>query len=633
MRLVYRLEVADLLATRTYLISRWQARRKRAILQFLLYLLCGLAVGWGLGKLYHPRATQNHAMTAVWLLFVFSWIATLLWRRHAAAVTAWLGKYAGEYELVSSPEGLSLKAGEYRLFFAWRHVLALEETSQHWLIYVGRMAAITVPKFAPVDSLLDDIRSQWTACSGMPGVALPTQPPQWSFVAWLVRVGNNLRAGIRLACWRPVNPQGFTIGVGMLVGLVLLELGISLLFDYQNTLPKPRFNIFGVTDYAAKLLLFLFSGVVMAAWVAQKSTAGRLLVMMMSGTLIVDLVYLISYAAFLHTPPVFSDWVFSGLYYAAILWIVVIAYRTVRSMYGLPMPSAWMVASGFVYFGMLLPNHFLPHQTLFYPDDDQSFYSKTADLDIENIYYQQPRLVGEALSHLSAETKGRPDLYFVGFAGQADEKVFAHEVNYVRQLFDSRFGTIGHSLAMVNSLETVNTLPLANTHNLEQVLLGLGERMDKEQDVLFLFLTSHGSRDFKLSVSFWPLGMQDLPAARLRELLDESGIRNRVVVVSACYSGGFLDALKDEHTLVMTAASRDRTSFGCGAEEDFTYFGDAYFVKSLSKEDSFITAFDEARRLIGMREKQEGKLPSQPQIYIGSAIREKLQALEPAKAM
>lgn len=633
MRLVYRLEVADLLAARTHLLVAWQSRRKRAILQFLLYVLVGLAIGFGLGGLHHLRATTNHALTAVWLLLVVSWIATLVWRRRNAAVTAWLAQYAGEYELVSSPEGLSLKAGEYRQFFAWRHVLALEEASHYWLIYVGRRAAVTIPKSVPAKPLIEDIRHQWTACSPLPGAILPDQPPLQSFGAWLRRVGGNVKAGICLACGRPVEPYRFTVGVGMLLSLVFLEFGISLLFDYQNSLPEPRFNIYGVTDYATKLLLFMLSGFVVAACVLQKSTAARLLVVMMSGTLFVNIVYLIIYAGFAHTPPVFPNWVFSSLYYGAITWVVVIAYRAVRYMYRLPLPFAWMVASGFIYLGVLLPSQYLPHQDLFYPDEEPGFYAKTANLDIENIYYQQPRLVGDALSRLSKETKGQTDLFFVGFAGQADEKVFAHEVNYVQQLFDSRFGTDGHSLAMVNSLDTLSTLPLANTHNLEQVLLGLGERMNKEEDVLFLFLTSHGSRDFKLSVSFWPLGMQDLPAAKLRELLDQSGIRNRVIVVSACYSGGFVDALKDENTLVMTAASRDRTSFGCGADRDFTYFGDAYFVKSLSKGNSFIAAFDEARELIGAREKQEGKMPSQPQIYVGSAIREKLQALESAKAM
>ena len=89
--------------------------------------------------------------------------------------------------------------------------------------------------------------------------------------------------------------------------------------------------------------------------------------------------------------------------------------------------------------------------------------------------------------------------------------------------------------------------------------------------------------------------------------MDRSGIRNRVIVISACYSGGFLDVLKDEYSLIMTAARRDRQSFGCGDTSVFTYFGEAYFVQALTREYSFIKAFYAAKRSIEQREAHENK--------------------------
>jgi Peptidase C13 family len=99
-------------------------------------------------------------------------------------------------------------------------------------------------------------------------------------------------------------------------------------------------------------------------------------------------------------------------------------------------------------------------------------------------------------------------------------------------------------------------------------------------------------------------------------------------VVSACYSGGFVEALKSETTLVMTAADAYHTSFGCGSESDFTYFGKAYFDQALRKHSSFTAAFHEARHIIETRERSEGKTPSNPQMFIGAAMQEKLQAFE-----
>ena len=81
-------------------------------------------------------------------------------------------------------------------------------------------------------------------------------------------------------------------------------------------------------------------------------------------------------------------------------------------------------------------------------------------------------------------------------------------------------------------------------------------------------------------------------------MLDDAGIRNRVIVVSSCYSGTFVDALRDDDTLVMTASAKDRNSFGCSNEADFTYFGKAYF--------------DEALRVDAIRSSRRSTTPCRP---------------------
>jgi hypothetical protein len=151
--------------------------------------------------------------------------------------------------------------------------------------------------------------------------------------------------------------------------------------------------------------------------------------------------------------------------------------------------------------------------------------------------------------------------------------------------------------------------------------------MDEGEDILFLFLTAHGSPDHTLDVSLAPYQLEQLTPVRLRQLLDESGIRFRVIVVSACYSGGFVRTLASPDTMVITASGADRASFGCRDGRQWTDFGRAYFKEALPATGSFEGALQRARELIAQREAAAKLTPSEPQISVGDAIRERLQAL------
>lgn len=251
----------------------------------------------------------------------------------------------------------------------------------------------------------------------------------------------------------------------------------------------------------------------------------------------------------------------------------------------------------------------------------------SGDVNVEKVYYKQFRLIGQATRALADQRPGIPDLYFVGFAGDASQDVFLREMNSVRDLFDSRFDTRGRSLALINNAATVDTVPLANSHNLLAALDQVAARMDREEDVLFLFLTTHGKPGI-LAVNFDPLQLNNLTAPDLRSLLDRAEIKWRVIVVSACYSGSFIDVLKTENTLIVTAARKDRVSFGCSHENDFTYFGRAYFDQALRKTYSFIDAFGDARKIVNTWEVDEELKPSLPQIFVGKNIEPKLAEIE-----
>jgi hypothetical protein len=110
-------------------------------------------------------------------------------------------------------------------------------------------------------------------------------------------------------------------------------------------------------------------------------------------------------------------------------------------------------------------------------------------------------------------------------------------------------------------------------------------------------------------------------------MLDRSGIKNRVIVISACHSGSFIPALAGPTSLVIAAARADRTSFGCEDRREWTYFGDAFFNRALREERSFERAFDRARLTIRTWERKERLVRSLPQIAGGEALRPRLDAL------
>ena len=229
-------------------------------------------------------------------------------------------------------------------------------------------------------------------------------------------------------------------------------------------------------------------------------------------------------------------------------------------------------------------------------------------LDLANseaALYNQRALLDKALSAIEARDAGKINLYMLSVAGEGTQEVFRREVDFVTDLFGRQFGIKGRALALVNSRNTVATHPMATATSIREALQGIARRMDRQKDILFLFITSHGSKEHEISLGQEKIKLRGLPAQDLGQMLKETGITWKVILISACYSGGFIDALKDDHTLIMTAARRDRTSFGCADENDFTYFGRAFFKESLPASTSFQDAFQRAEKLVREWERKD----------------------------
>lgn len=231
-------------------------------------------------------------------------------------------------------------------------------------------------------------------------------------------------------------------------------------------------------------------------------------------------------------------------------------------------------------------------------------------------------LLDRDIAALAPQRPGHRDLYVLAVAGDGTEQVFRNEVLHLENLATRRLDAAGRVLVLANhppdSLQ--RPLPLADPGNLRRALAGLGDTMNPDEDLLLLYLTSHGTEDHRFLLRRPERADRLLTPRELRESLDAAGIRHRVVVISACYSGGFARALESPDTLLLMAARRDRPSFGCGNDSVATYFGRAWLVDGLNATLDFVEAFAQAIRAIEKREVADGLLPSRPQLRQGERI-------------
>ena len=251
----------------------------------------------------------------------------------------------------------------------------------------------------------------------------------------------------------------------------------------------------------------------------------------------------------------------------------------------------------------------------------------TQKLNVEKVLYNQNQLLKQSLDNILPTDKDKINLYFVGLGGYGKQDVFYKEVTTIQQMFDASLDTAGRSTLLINNPETVDTYPLATATGLDRILQGVSNKMDVENDILFLYLSSHGSKDFKISLKQKGLDLPSLPAKQLAKIVDDLSIKWKVIVISACYSGGFIDELANDHTMIITAAAKDRTSFGCSDDADMTYFGRAFFQDALLETHSFVNTFDLATELVKNREEEafpDSKY-SDPQISKPQAIVEQLK--------
>ncbi|MET0530443.1 MAG: C13 family peptidase [Microvirga sp.] len=226
---------------------------------------------------------------------------------------------------------------------------------------------------------------------------------------------------------------------------------------------------------------------------------------------------------------------------------------------------------------------------------------------------------------LQPQRPGQADVYVLSFGLWGPQSVFESEAKGAARILETQLGSKGRTIVRFNTKRRFNATPPV----LLAAARATGQVLDPAEDMVALVLTSHGAPEGVGIVA--GRDTQLMTPNDVKVLLNETKAQHRIVIVSACYSGVFAKALADPRTLVITAAAADKPSFGCRDGATWTYFGDAFFDKSLRREPRLDAAFESARSLVTQRERREGFDPSNPQIAGGSEVLARLNA-RPAPA-
>jgi hypothetical protein len=258
------------------------------------------------------------------------------------------------------------------------------------------------------------------------------------------------------------------------------------------------------------------------------------------------------------------------------------------------------------------------------PETEEKEDDDPPQIDADLLWGAQPALVQKEIAGLQPRSPTAFNVYSVAVAGSGVQALFSREAHEALRVGALHFGTRNRGGALLsNGAVDLMTVPLATRDNIAAIAKGVSDKVDPQQDLLFLYLTSHGSRTAELSSDlpdYQPV--QPISAASTAEALRKAGAFRRVIVVSACFAGTWIPALATDDTIIITAAAKDRTSFGCDDSRRFTLFGEAFLGSLARKGVSLRDAFEDAKRKISAEEAKEKVTPSLPQVYVGRNMEE-----------
>lgn len=440
----------------------------------------------------------------------------------------------------------------------------------------------------------------------------------------LAGLARNLSGGFALLALRRRSPPRFVVSFDQLCALLAVNLIVWALLDFLHAERHAPLALDGLFGWACYLLLALAACALVARLQSRAANTRALLVPALA---VAPFVMTLFWMA-LDVPLVAARPLAATL--VALIYLVCLAVRVLGAAYGVVQRAALVTTLALLLAAPGVLSFLNLDTRLWVAEEPEEAQNGDDNGQAETLLYEQPARIAAAVSRVKAPQPGKPGVYFVGFAGDGAQGVFRREAQFASEVFGARFGSLDRTVLLINDVDDRESYPLASLAGLAQTLKVLASRMNTQTDVLVLFLTSHGSED-GLEVENGSLPLAQIAPSDLRQVLDASGIRWRVVVISACYAGVFVDDLKSDSSVIVTAADADHGSFGCNDDRELTWFGEAFLKDSLPGSTSLEEAFHKAAGLIARREDAEHQIHSNPQLYVGPRMQKKLAEL-PARS-
>ena len=611
---------ADWLAYQAAGGARLRVQRRGTAVVLAIVLLALAALAWRFGE---GVVLSSYAIGAGAGLFA---LLAAMGRLQRSLSPDLEGAVLGVAAITFDEAGVFVRKAASESRYRWRLVQESTVTSDHLFVWIDRLAAIIVPlRDLPPDvtpgqlvELVQRYATDARAGDASLACAATTRPQDKPKLA---------RGLFRLFTFRTPGRDDLLLSERTAAAIALAGAALWLVVDRLTAGAEPFF-------YSEGLLVWSWYGVVLTAVAISCARIARPRVELRR--VLLPLLALAPFAATLWM--LLSLWLPTELSLSAsfVLALATAFYleRGLRSFTERPQfraaLAALIVLCGGVWYGdsqYFGARFWYPSDVL---EDDEG--AETDDYDewrrkAEGAVFAQAERIDQAVAALKPADDSSAAAWFIGFAGVGEQRVFAGEIALAEQVVSARFGAQGRSIRLVNDQRDLDALPLASPTALRRALTGVAARMNLERDVLFLALSSHGSDEAYISVSNRSLPLNDLTAHELAEALRAAAVKWKVVIVSACYSGTFIEPLKDDDTIVITAAAADRTSFGCSDDRDLTYFGEAFYRDALPNASTLRTAFEETRLAIAARETKEDVKHSLPQAHFGRAIEAHLTKL------
>jgi len=547
------------------------------------------------------------------------------------------GAYLSPCDHVLSAEGITSTQRGAHSFSQWQRVTEVTATTEHIFIWLDTLMAYVIPVRDLPEGVSADLVvaacKEWMAAPvAQESVSPPSDTPAAPVV--MKQTESAWRTAFRLLTLRsianPASPASALSGKTLpMMALALFSFALWVALSRYYYMPTPTFMPYSVTALSWYVLAVLAVAFAMARGSRPQVAVSRVCSLL---SILLPLLIVADFVIVMWVP---ESWGSVAVGIVA-LYSMVYCARGLHALAGDRQPLAVLGGAAVATLFLWVASALYVYPAVWTIEEGPEEYADQAEADeevSEALLFEQPARIDASVARVQRATGDAPAGFFVGFAGHGEQRVFAEEIEFAAQKFANRYDTADRTLLLLNDRRDREAQPLATVAGLNYALKAVAAKMRLDQDVLFLALSSHGSQDPLLSVENGMLPLRDLTGAALADALKASGIKWRVIVISACHSGAFIESLKDPYTIVITAAAPDRTSFGCSDDRDLTYFGEAFFRDAFPQATSLREAFDSATKLVSEREAGEGFEASNPQAFFGDQIEPRIVSmLRPASS-